>query len=101
MLGYLQVTYANGVLGPVNGRDSWSIPIATAYIRLDDGEFITNVSGRFGSLVDGLTFTTNKATYGPYGGTGGSQFSQNSQIYGVYGVTRPGDNALTAIGFYY
>lgn len=95
------MTYANGVIGPVNGRDSWSFPVATAYIRLDDGEVITGVSGGAGILVDGLTFTSNKATYGPFGGAGGVKFTQNTQIYGVFGLTRPGDNFLQAIGFYY
>lgn len=100
VLRALQVTYTNGV-GPLNGRDTWRIPIATAYIPFADGEVITGVSGAAGNLVDSLTFTTNKATYGPFGGTGGNKFTFNGQIYGVFGLKRPGDDALQAIGFYY
>lgn len=51
---------------------SWS------HIYLSEDEYIVKVSGQSGTLVDQLTFYTNKRrVYGPYGGNGGNRFDIN------------------------
>lgn len=39
---------------------------------LDDDEFITGISGRYGGVIDSLQIHTNKQTSPEYGGTGGN-----------------------------
>jgi Jacalin-like lectin domain len=96
-----QVTYANGI-APLRGADSAANPIATAYIMLADGEYITTISGRSSGLVDSVTIVTNVASYGPFGGTGGGGFSLGSQVYGFFGTVSTGsDGWLNGLGVYY
>ncbi len=47
----------------------------TSVIYLRENEYIVAVSGRSGTLIDQLTFFTNRGRkFGPYGGTGGKPF---------------------------
>ena len=72
-------------------------------IYLTEDEYISGVEGRSGTLVDQLTFHTNKGrTFGPYGGTGGNAFNfdlpKDARLVGFYG--RSGQ-AIDQIGLVY
>jgi hypothetical protein len=77
----------------MDGSKEWSARLGGAggtgtMISLDSDEYITTVAGRSGTLVDQLTFFTNKGrVYGPYGGSGGTPFSTtvSDGIKGFYG----------------
>jgi len=81
------------------GNDSgqWS------YIDLEEGEFITYISGKAGTLIDQLTFHTSlRRTFGPYGGNGGQYFEitvpSNALIIGFTGIDGP---SIKQIGLIY
>jgi hypothetical protein len=74
----VQFRYPGG-WAPAQGGDG-SINVD---VTLAAGEYVVRVGHRSGSLVDGLSFTTNRGrSFGPYGGGGGSP--------GTYEVT-PGE----------
>lgn len=66
-------------------------------------EHLISISGTYGDLINSLSFTTNRATYGPYGSFGtdsDTSFSipiSNNTVVGFYG--RAGDS-LDAIGIF-
>ena len=67
-------------------------------IDVDNGEYVTDVFGRSGRLVDKLWFLTNKGrVLGPVGGDGGVLFHESCRLRGFFG--RAG-KMLDAIGFY-
>ncbi|KAL5496908.1 hypothetical protein EMCRGX_G013281 [Ephydatia muelleri] len=67
-------------------------------IDVDHGEFITDVFGRSGRLVDKLWFLTNKGrVLGPVGGDGGVMFHESCRLRGFFG--RSG-KMLDSIGFH-
>jgi hypothetical protein len=60
------------------------------HLDLAKDEYIISVQGRSGTLIDQLTFRTNKRrTFGPFGGTGGNTFNlavpADSRVVGFYG----------------
>lgn len=67
-------------------------------IVLAKDEVITQVSGRCGTRVDSLTFTTNYRKYGPYGGGGGSDFVLTPVTGWVVGFSGRSGGVLDAIG---
>ena len=67
---------------------------------LDEGEYITGISGRYGQYVDSIRIHTNRKTSQLYGGPGGSadyhyEAERGAKIVGFYG--RSG-NYIDAIG---
>jgi hypothetical protein len=57
---------------------------------LDEGEYITGISGRCGEFVDSIRIHTNKQTSALYGGTGGPteyhyEAPQGTEVVGFYG----------------
>lgn len=80
------------------GNDSgkWS------YIDLEEGEFITYITGRAGTLIDQITFHTSmRRTFGPYGGNGGNDFEisipSNAKVIGFKGQSGPSINQIGLI----
>jgi hypothetical protein len=74
-----------------------------SHIYLDNDEYIIRVTGRSGTLIDQITFYTNKRRkLGPYGGNGGTPFSiqvpRNSRVVGFRGKY---GNAINQIGLVY
>ncbi|XP_074573439.1 agglutinin-like [Curcuma longa] len=76
-------------------------------IRFDLGadEYLTSIRGHYGYLRDSLvvkslTFTSNKATYGPYGEENGSPFTLNAQGGKIVGFFARSGQYLDAIGIY-
>ena len=68
---YQDVTTGALVLGEQHGGAAGA-DVKQAIFVLKAGEFITQISGRFGQFVDSLTVETNLgARYGRYGGLGG------------------------------
>ncbi len=64
-----------------NGLDSLQVESVGSdagdwsYFELEDGEFITYITGRAGTLIDQITFHTSlRRTFGPFGGSGGEAF---------------------------
>ena len=85
-------THENPIHGGNGGKEH--------LFMLDDDEFITSITGRFGSEIDSLTIQTNKRTSIGYGGSGGgSVYSyiapEGNEISGFLG--RSGDR-IDAIG---
>jgi Jacalin-like lectin domain len=57
---------------------------------LDEDEFITGVTGRFGNGVDSIQFITNKQRSSVFGGSGGSatytyEAPQGTEVVGFFG----------------
>jgi len=67
-------------------------------IDLRDGEYVIEVAGAAGNVVDSLRITTNYAKYGPYGGNGGKPFSLKPSSGSVIGFYGRSGNLLDAIG---
>lgn len=72
----LQLIYTDadgniGELRPVGGL-SGQLQVFT----LEDGEYLTGISGRSGWYIDSLKFNTNKRSSETYGGTGGETYFQ-------------------------
>nr|AYM54441.1 ricin B lectin [Phaselicystis flava] len=71
-------------------------------IALEPGEWITEITGRCGKLLDRISITTNLRTFGPFGGADGSEFAIRSlpmqPIVGLFG--RSGQK-IDAIGAFY
>jgi len=85
--------------GPVHGGTGGRKNV----FRLDAGEYLIGISGRYGELVDSLTLRTNKRTSQTFGGRGGSrnfsfQVPAGTQAIGFTG--RAG-RYLDAIGLNY
>ena len=86
----LQLIYTDadgniGELRPVGGL-SGQLQVFT----LEDGEYLTGISGRSGWYIDSLKFNTNKRSSETYGGTGGETYFQidapkNTELAGFYG----------------
>jgi len=68
-------------------------------INLAPNEFISSVEGRSGSLLDQITFHSNKATYGPFGGGGGSPFSVNFSGKALHYIFGRSGSEIDQIGF--
>lgn len=82
----------------VTGKHHGGLGGRKSVIELQEGEYVTEVSGTEGNVVDSLCITTNHNKYGPYGGNGGKSFSLQPRggiVTGFYG--RSG-NLLDAIG---
>lgn len=80
-----------------NEAGEWS------YINLEEGEFITYITGRAGTLIDQITFHTSmRRTFGPYGGSGGQEFEisipSNAKVIGFTGKVGP---SIKQIGLIY
>lgn len=80
-----------------NNTGEWS------YIDLEEGEFITYITGQAGTLIDQLTFHTSlRRKFGPYGGNGGEYFEitvpPNALIIGFAGKAGP---SIKQIGLIY
>ena len=58
-------------------------------VTLNPEERIIRIDGRYGTILDQLTFTTNQGrTLGPYGADGGGPFTiDNCEPRGVFGYT--------------
>jgi hypothetical protein len=85
--------------GPVHGGTGGRMTL----FRLDSGEYITGISGRYGEVVDSLTLQTNKRSSQAFGGRGGDrnfsfQVPTGNQAIGFTG--RAG-RYLDAIGLNY
>jgi len=79
-----------------NNAGKWS------YINLKEGEYITHITGRAGSLIDQVTFHTSmRRTFGPYGGNGGQKFEisipSDAKVVGFTGLAGPGINKIGLI----
>ena len=64
---------------------------------LSPGEYIDNVTGKSGPLVDSLQFHTNlDHVYGPYGGSRGEEFSVwGDQLNWISGTAGDSVDSLT------
>lgn len=74
-------------------------------ISLGDGEYLVQVKGTTGSIVQGgptmvtsLTFITNKQTHGPFGPATGVAFETNAHGK-VVGIMGSSESFLDSIGF--
>ena len=81
---------------PKHGGNGGSLNV----FSLGEGEYITGISGKYGSLVDSIRIHTNKQISQLYGGSGGSSdysylVPNRIEIIGFYG--RAGDK-IDAIG---
>jgi hypothetical protein len=79
-----------------NDAGKWSV------IELEEGEFITYITGRAGTLIDQLTFHTSmRRTFGPYGGSGGQEFEisipSDAKVIGFTGKAGPSINQIGLI----
>lgn len=75
LLGGIAIKYSSGRVLKHGERSRGSVHVSKHVICLEEGEYITNVQGRSGWLVDQLCFTTNKdRDLGPFGGNGGRSF---------------------------
>jgi hypothetical protein len=108
----LQVTYVSG-LGRIHGMSlpmaSSTIPIATAIVDVDSGEYFTSISGttlRYAGGACGvasLTFKTNTQSFGPVGIPGNdTPFEVQGPVHAFHGAVKRGNETeiLTAIGFW-
>ncbi|HXT84026.1 MAG TPA: jacalin-like lectin [Verrucomicrobiae bacterium] len=84
------ITYSlnneESVLGERDGDDKGDLDI----FNLDENEYITKISGRFGGMIDSLEIVTNLGSKKRYGGKGGFadfeyEAPNNYQIIGFYG----------------
>jgi hypothetical protein len=74
-----------------------------SFFELEEGEFITYITGRAGTLIDQITFHTSmRRTFGPYGGNGGQDFEinipSNAKVIGFTGKVGP---SIKQIGLIY
>ena len=104
----IEVIYDNRVIAPTkpgdqnsaagrHGGDGGSI---TSILRLEEGEYITRIGGRYGIYVDSLYFETNLGQTVITGSDGGAldflyTVSEGSEIQGVFGLA---DEYVNAIG---
>lgn len=74
-----------------------------SHIYLSEGEYIIAVNGRSGTLIDQLTFITNKRrVLGPYGGNGGNEFNIDLPRGGkVIGFSGRSGQAIEQFGVIY
>lgn len=70
-------------------------------ITLAPDEYITKVSGRSGEKLDQITFTSNKAVYGPYGKPGGEPFVIDFGGQALRHVFGRANTEIIQIGFGY
>lgn len=97
----IEIEYANArdnrqVESAGNDAGEWS------FIDLEEGEFITYITGRAGTLIDQITFHTSlRRTFGPYGGNGGQDFEisipSNAKVIGFTGNVGPSINQIGLI----
>lgn len=73
-------------------------------ISFESDEFLTEISGRYGSFVDSMTIRTNVQTFGPFGGNGGSKDyrhqvpEENMEIIGFFGSSGSYLDAIGIVG---
>ena len=72
--------------GPVHGGGGGNFRV----FRLDSDEYITGVSGRYGSFIDSIVIQTNKRTSPVFGGRGGNRSYRIS--------VPPGNQAIGFVG---
>jgi len=88
-------TYANGIQVSYEMRGPTPIEMGNndnpyeQVLNLDTGEYITEISGRSGNIIDRLEIRTNLGKFIAVGGNGGSPFRftlpYGSQVVGFYG----------------
>ena len=85
--GVFSTTAGSSVTGPKYGGGGGTPQV----IKLDQGDVIVRVEGRYGDSLDQVEFfTANGAHYGPYGGDGGKPFTISGvKVGGFFG--RAGD----------
>lgn len=59
-------------------------------LKLENGEYVTRISGRYGRFIDSIRIHTNFRTYPRYGGAGGSgayslKSPKDAEIVGIFG----------------
>ena len=70
-------------------------------VTFESDEYLTEISGRYGNVVDSLLIRTNVQTFGPFGGNGGARDyrcqvpEENMEIIGLFGSS---GSFLDAIG---
>ena len=97
----IEIEYANGQ-GVQRSESIGNNAGKRSYINLDKDEYIIYVTGRAGTLIDQITFYTNKRrVFGPYGGAGGNEFNisipSNSKVIGFVGKEGPSINQIGLI----
>lgn len=72
-------------------------------VTLNDNEYITKISGKYGSRVDSITIHTNTQDIGPFGGDGGSAdyIYEAPDGYEIIGFHCRAGNRVDAIGVVY
>jgi hypothetical protein len=72
----IQLKFSDGTMTPKHGGSGGNLTT----FALGPGEFISMLSGRYGSYIDSLTISTNVKNFPAIGGNGGSQ----DYIYGAF-----------------
>ena len=75
VISCIAIKYSNGVSFKHGERAGENIYLGKHVIELDKGEYITQIKGRHGWMIDQLSFTTDDGReLGPFGGDGGIPF---------------------------
>ena len=75
VLSCIGIKYSNGVSFKHGERFEKNIHLSKHVIELGEGEYITQIEGRHGTMIDQICFKTEYGReFGPYGGVGGRPF---------------------------